>query len=139
MNADDEQLYECTGCHLIWNGHAQCDCMIEGATVVEFEPYELDQEYDDGLPGNPWIYRGSDADDDHIEERQLESMCQMYADSQKDIISHKKKLCLDLIDLLEDNKEELGSGKYVELCELLKTDLYDKLGIIKIEPRNMFR
>ena len=89
-----------------------------------------EQEYEeDILPGNPWIYPGHEDDDADIEVRRLESILSHEEEDIEKKIEKKKNICFDIIELIDEHAHELGDGKYKDMMELLKNDLYDKLSV----------
>ena len=132
--------YTCR-CGHVYDGYAQCfPCPaddFDDTIDLDDDFSDLDDslnlddgyDYNDDLPGNPWIYPGSEYDDGLIEFRLNEHILDIdeQEEEEESDISKKKELCLELVDLLEDNKETLGSGKYLEFMNLLKNELYDKL------------
>ena len=110
----------CYDCGRPWNGIDQCDCWCV------FHDSE-DEYYDDELPGNPYIYKGSQLDDYHIEMRLLVSKNDQQIKELEAKNKQKKEICMTILDIIEDQKIDLGSGKYKDILDLLKYDLYDKL------------
>ena len=126
--------YTCR-CGHVYDGYAQCfPCPADDFDDLDDFDDSIDlDDYNDELPGNPWIYPGSEFDDGIIELRLHEHILDIDEEEEEEIdeeeteLTKKKELCLELVDLLEDNKETLGSGKYLDFMNLLKNELYDKL------------
>ena len=113
-----DEEYVCPDCNRVYPTSQTCDCWIV---------WSDEEIYDDDLPGNPYFYKGSDRDDAYIENRlNYHVLAKRIQEIEKEN-KYKKELCMDLMDLIDDKKEELGSGKYKELVELLQNDLFMKI------------
>lgn len=124
-----EELYTCR-CGRQWDGYAQCfPCPAEDSDWSDNDDYinDYNEDYNDELPGNPWIYPGHEDDELDIEYRRLEYFLDMEEKKINISLTNKKETCFDIINLIDEHKEELGDGKYKAMLDLLKHDLFDKL------------
>ena len=128
------ELFTCR-CGHDYDGNAQC---FPCPAYYDYDYADTEEEegpFTDGLPGDPYNYEGAEGDELDIEFRRLEALYDSDDDDELvEDIAHKKELCIELMEVLYDKREELGSGKYLELTNLIKNDLYDKLDPFAVRP-----
>jgi hypothetical protein len=119
----DDELVTCERCGRTWDGYAQCFPCNDSDNESSYSEDEEDHE----LPGNPWYYPGSEDDERHIELRRLNAELIYRLHSYEKTYKTKKQHCVDLMELVDDHKESLGDGKYLNLMNFIQKDIYKKI------------